>query len=357
MGGLATLFKPLFIVFAFAFWTQAALAMARNGRHRSVRILLGTGVPFILGLALPIGAVIAFYAGHGMLGTLIWTFVTIPGRMLAGVHGMRFGPLVDGLLWFSGRYGPLAAMAAIGAGARVRRSEPDPLRAGLILWLAVAALVILVQRASWWQYHYLLFSLPLGILGARGVTIMSQALDAQLPSRLGRAAGRAAIWLLFSGPLVIALTKAAFLFHYRLGLSEEDRRLFQRKMSADYATVLDETAFLKGRSALHGDIFVVGGEPYYWLSGRGQAGHPNGVWLFPILNASEWSRLAADLERIPPAYVFVQSDHYDLAVRRTRVNADFADFLSRAYQPTRASPAGTWYQRKEAMESTEAPGR
>jgi hypothetical protein len=246
-------------------------------------------------------------------------------------------------------------MLGVGADAR---GENRLLTMNLVLWAVMGFAVIIAQRVSWWQYHYLLLLVPLGLLGARGASMLWQVLEPWgrrrvrwLPSL--RAAGAL---LLFAGIIGSAVARGALLAHERLALRPADRARYQMRMGKAYAQALPEVAFLGQPGRLPGAIFVIGGQEYYYLSGRPQAGHPKGNRFFKFLTPGEWDRLAGDLAAAPPSYVFVQSDHLDIVRRPARATARFRQFLEGRYRQVRSSAAGVWYERREAGAQPQASG-
>ena len=69
---------------------------------------------------------------------------------------------------------PLASGVLAGPGKRWMR--------GGVLFTAGFA-VILLQRLSWWEYQYLLLSVPVGILATKGIEILWVSLEARPPFR------------------------------------------------------------------------------------------------------------------------------------------------------------------------------
>ena len=99
--------------------------------------------------------------------------------------------------------------------------------AGGLAAMAVALAVILVQRTSWWEYHYLLLSVPLGLLAASGIEALAPGLRALVPAsppKEVRVVVAAAAMLMFSVPLgSFGLKAAKRIGSRRLGIDFRQR--------------------------------------------------------------------------------------------------------------------------------------
>lgn len=350
MAGIVVLFKPQFLPIAAGFWVLAAvLGPGTGARTRAGRAFASLMPSF--GLLTVLAPVLVVYAVTGGLHALWWTFWEYPLYINSHWGGWRFPVLVDGLGWFLHRCAPLLGLAALGAWSDLRGPN-RLLTANLLFWVVMGSVVILVQRISWWQYHYLLLLVPLGWLAARG-TVRLWALLAHVGARGdGRAfvgLRIATIALLFAGIIGSGAARAALLVHERLAWAPMDRVRYQMRAGKAYAAAHPETAFLRQPRSLSGPIFVIGGPEYYYLSGRAQAGHPRGNRFFRLLSPGEWNRLAEALAAEPPTYVFVQRDHLEMVLSPAKATARFRRFLGEHYRERSSSPAGVWYVRREAV--------
>lgn len=350
MAGVVVLFKPQFLPIVAGFWVLGAVLGPGTREPTLTRRVLASLLPS-LGMLIALTPLLAVYAAAGDLHTLWWTFWEYPLYINAQWGGWRFPSLVDGLGWFLYRWAPLLGLAALGAWNDFRGAN-RLLPVGLMYWIAMGLVVIIAQRVSWWQYHYLLLLVPLGWLAARGTS----RLWALLGESDSRARGswptgvRAACFvLMFAGFIGSGVARGALLVHERLAWRPEDRARYQMRSGETYEQALPEVAFLARPSSLPGPIFVIGGPEYYYLSGRAQAGHPRGNRFFRFLTPREWDRLTDALTGEPPAYVFVQQDHLEIVLRPARATASFRRFLSERYRERSSSQAGVWYVRAEVV--------
>jgi hypothetical protein len=342
-GGVVLVFKLMFLLLLGPFWLTVLVAvLARrqgNPLGASAR-LLG---PIALGLVAILLPVVAWFARTGTLGLAYETFFVYPPRVVAELPASGYGVLLDGLLWASGRFAPLLALAFLGAFLTAPRRW-DLLTVNLVVWCVLGVGVILLQRRSWWGYHYLLLLPPLGILAARGLDVLwdyARALGPALTPWQRRVAAGSVV-LLFA-PALSGLAQKAVLLPLALSSDEGRRSTYLARFNADYATAVAETAFLAEPGNRPGDIYVCGSPVYYHASGRGQAVALNG-WALELYLPEQWRQLARQLADARPPYVFVEAGYADLIPQRS---PETVRFLDAHYRVLRRSAAGVWYGPRE----------
>lgn len=353
MGGIALLFKLGFLLIVGSFWLVALIVRMRAASGVSPARAAKDAAWIALGVLVPILPVVVYFAAHRALGLALWTWFRYPVQLLVGVHDSRFRVLLSGVYWFGTRWASLLGLAFLGAFLSLRRSR-DLLSLNLVLWIATGLAVILVQRWSWWQYQYLLLSVPVGILAARGI---DQLVAAVAPSGilLGRWEARVALagTLLLFCPLAAgkAAHKSVILARHGFAFRAEDRGRYQRRMSTGgYATIQAEVAFLSAPGARPGSLFVVGSPLYNWLSGRAQGVPRGGGVVAPIATPEDWARRAQDVAGIRPPYIFLQKGYADFLERTPDRYAAFLGLLASDYAVMRRDSAGVWYERRPETE-------
>jgi hypothetical protein len=341
-GAVVLLFKLAFLPIVGAFWLLALVEAARS--RGAARALATVALPALLGLALPLAAVLAGFARLHLLGALGWTYLTYPAFLVSRIEGTHVNRLFDGLQWFLLRFAPLLGLAVVGAGLAGRRR--DALGLGLRLWLLVAVLVILVQRWSWWQYHYLLLLPPLGVLAAAGVAALWSRLDRLgAETRRARRLAAGALVALFAGLLGLAAMRTVLLARERFALTADDRAAYQRRVSPLYLGFSQDAALLNAPGRRPGPLFVLDDPVAYRLAGRPVSTAFHGVHFFREMEEPEWSVLTSRLERDPPAFVLVERRFVPLVTGPEPRVARFAAFLASGYRVAFTTERGAWYER------------
>ncbi|MBC7909894.1 MAG: glycosyltransferase family 39 protein [Pyrinomonadaceae bacterium] len=352
MGGIVLLFKLLFLPLLLAFWMAAIADAVLRKRERIPAALLSIIAPALLGLLLPLAIVIGYFARHKTLGLLYYVCFEYPSSAIAALPGWRLGSLAQSLFWFAATFAPLTALVFVWASSAAASKRTELARMPLLfvnlaLWLALGFCVILVQRLSWWDYHYMLLFVPIGILAAKGLDILwTQAKEAKpsLASKKGRIAASLSLALLFSPVLVSLTRKSLSLITHGFAYGKERRLLYQSEISGSYQTALSETEFLSQPDSLPGGIFVGGNPIYYHLSGRDQAIASNG-WMLELFLLQQWAQLNEQLAQSPPTYIFIAREYAKLVPERS---PQTTKLISDHYRVLRTSPAGVWYVLQQA---------
>jgi hypothetical protein len=353
-GGVALLLKLVFLPILLGLWLTALWGAAPHRPRPAMAAVARRAVAIGSGLALPLGAAAAVLSAQGVLDSALWTFFVYPARVAAATKGVgEPGHLVAGLTWFAERFGPILALALVGAYARLSATPEAPplsrlLVRGLLAWTVTAALVIALQR-SWWPYHFLLLLLPLGVLAAMGVDAIWRRLTAAgAPRPMGWVAGGALVLVFLE--LVAALGLKLVLLRHAAPWAPRDRRLhYLERFNREYPAILGETAFLREPGSLPGAIYVFGDPLHYHLAGRGQAAAIPGLW-FERYDAAMWDELARQLARRLPAYILVTSHEW---ARYDRYIAERAPglvkLLADSYRLHHRTSTGIWYERTAAV--------
>lgn len=351
-AGLTLLWKLLFaavlIAIALALMTRA-LANGGFSRRDAVRVsAAGTA-----GLALPLLA-FTVYAAVNHESALVWaTFVTIPLAIARTIPGAPFVRLEWALRWFTHMYAALVLAAVVGI-APPASERNRAWRVALSAWVVGAALVISVQRQSWWEYHFDLFLVPVGILAAFGLeTLLGWLAQPGVNGRRVACALFAFALAFFAGaPLGRAARNLWVLQRNDFALGAPGSLAYQRAVSEEAAEGIDAAAFLRAPASTPGDIYVAGDPTVYLYAGRNQAVALNG-WSLEFFVDGQWHELYDELRTAAPPYVFV-ADVYRTTIPLS--SPEIEGWLARHYRVAWQRRAGTWYARLASEQSAKRLG-
>jgi hypothetical protein len=341
-AGIVVTFKLMLAPIPVAFWI-AALVYERAEKGTSLASAAITRLaPAAAGGLTVVAAVLLWSHASGSLESLLWTTFVFPIEAAAYVPANSFKMLLRGAF----RFGAVTFPWLLLAGAYfylLGRRRPPLFAVQLALWLVVGSFVILLQKLSWWEYHFLLLIPPAGLLGLLGVDQVLARLEAT-----GRLAGRGkalgAILLLAALPALILWSSAA-LRHApgAMARGEAAIRSYQMAVSSAYARIGREVDILKAADALKGPIYVFGDPITYVLAGRTQA-IPTMGWAWELQPPSIWARLAAEMEAAMPAYVVVAAGYRELLKAESPATQALLDTN---YMPVAETADSIWYRRKE----------
>ncbi len=343
-GGLVLFLKLLFLPILAVFWL---LALARAWpRHGAAATLAGAGA-IAAGAALPFAIAAAYFAAHGTLGLAWWTNIVYPLQLSPPHPRFRSGMLMEGLGWFGTNWAVPLGLAAFGVVATLGRAR-DRLMPSLLGWFGVGFAVILVQRLSWWEYHYLLLMVPVGVLAARGLGLLSQRLT-DPADRTGRRTALAlgvALTLAFAPALGTAGLKAVYFAHDGFARNAAAQRYHGIRMSrgSAYAKILADIGLLSAPGARPGPIYVAGNPLYHWLSGRDSAIPRFGGVLTTYASAADWQEITRGLSAARPPYIFVDRVYLEELRGMPERSAPFLALLEGRYRMVQQSRMGAWWE-------------
>jgi hypothetical protein len=338
-GGVAVLFKFAFGLCVVAAWLPVVFTAVR--RRELVRLFL-----FPAGLLLPLLAAAGYFVSNGAGDDAVRCLLVTPREVLRHAEPAGFDRLANSVRWFVEVYSAVLAVAFAGMFATVAR-RVDPLVASLSLMAFAAVPVVLVQRWSWWTYHFLLVGVPVGVLAAYTWPVLVKA----VAERWGRPFAR---WEKLAAVAVGAALFLPVLGHganaylrlpkHHFGLTADDRTAARLNTGRAYTEAAGETAWLS--HAKPGPIFVAGDPLFHTLSGRPAATAVHG-WSLELLPPDVWAELLTELRAARPVYVFVEHGEQHIAELIAARGPDLAAWLKVEYTEARRSRLGVWYERRE----------
>jgi hypothetical protein len=345
-GAVVLLFKLMFLPIIATFWLTAIINAVSRERQPLVGTIASVAIPVSLGLLVPLCLVVAYFAWFGTLPLVYQTFFEYPPRIVMELPAsLRLYPLLGGLFWFVINFAPLTALALTGTLLSLRQ-RPDRVTVNLVLWCVVGLGMILLQRRSWWEYHYLLLFVPIGLLAIRALDVLWTLGHEWVPSTdagFMRLTFLAGLLLMFAPVPAAWLRKCYWLADHRFALTPERHMAYRDRFNPEYRIIRAEVAFLAQPDSRPGDIYVCGSPLYYYESGRGQAGTING-WALELLLPEQWEQLARELQEHRPPYIFVSKGYENLV----RARLPMVRMLANNYRELRRSNAGVWYELNEA---------
>lgn len=340
LGGIVVVFKLVFAPLVVALWLTAvvhAWFRARIAwRHIVVRML----IPAFCGLGLCLAAVLLEFRSDGALDALWWTAFEYPPQALVSAPRAPYLRLAESTLYFLSFYLPWAFFIVLALADWVYR-ERHLLTTLMLVWLITAVGVIVIQRFSWWPYHFLLLFTPCGVLGVRGLGVIPRVLlERGVISRHLAAVVAVALALPAVAALAVPVEQkiAAHIDVYVRKLPPTPT--LQIYVNHDYTRINRSVRFLQADTARPGPIYVFGDPLYYHLSGRMPA-LPIPGWPWQYFLQSQWVHVPRQLAQALPAYIYIDKDND----RMMRVRGGgVREYIQSAYAPFTTDYNGVWYQ-------------
>ena len=340
-GGAAILFKWAFGLCVVAAWLAPLVFSIRY--RNFFRMVVGLSI----GLVLVLGAAAASFALRGGWHEMIETLFVLPREILSVAEQAEPSRLANSIRRFVEVYSPVLA-AAVGGGVVALKRRGDPVVVSLILVMVASFAVILIQRWSWWDYHFLLLGIPASIIAAW--TWPTICLGVR--ERFGRALTTnerfvavlvgIALFLPVFGHGANAHTRLA---SHRFGITAENRTEARNGAGRAYAIAMSETNWLAEPGELPGPIFVAGDPCFHWVSGRPSASRFNG-WSLELFPPRLWGKLMMELKVEPPIYIFIaHTDEISYAKLIRERAPELSTWIDEAYRESKRSTHGVWYRR------------
>jgi hypothetical protein len=387
------LLKHLYILIILAFlWYAVRRSWRRGIPIADIRRALGT---FLIALVVPLLVVVAYFAAYGQLGRIWWVYFDfLPNSQLAGTKS--FSDLKFGARRFMIGHAPILILAVLGC-VRALRQRTRPrldLVAGIALWGASGAVAFSIQ--GWWQYKWLIFTFPFGILAVIGIevlvtmwgslatgprlgglaagtmlAIVSFVIGAPSPQVqtqflwsvvIGICAGIGAellaprarveqgILYVLSAALAVSVGLTAIvpihrfrvLMEHDFGLTAEARADFQRSLSSDYRAADEDLQVLRSGHVLPGPLHVFG-DPLLLVRANSPPAIPFLGQSLYSYDRRAWREMDCDLRSSLPPYIII--DAYSESIIRSR-NPAIMELVDSRYKIAFVGASGTWYMRR-----------
>ena len=360
-GSIVVLFKLMFIGILFSFWFCLLIYCYFLFFRTDTKQILATIGFIILGLFIPIALVIFYFAQNDSLSILWYTTFVYPYNAVNDTtltETDRIYILKNGIIWFLKSYFPVISLTFIFlllkikflfTGWRKKKwldiSPKSFLFLGLFMWSFLGLVVILIQRFSWWEYHYSLLMLPLGILAVKGVENFFEEIKTN--SRfLWKTPVQISLVIMI---MLLFIPTARKLAHkVRQYTQMETVNIGQKELQItgantdDYKFIAAETRFLTVENQKP-KIFVMGEALYYHLSNSSPAISTNG-YMPALFTDVEWRKLNREMEEKKPEYVYVAEFRFELIQEK---NPEFMNMLNNNYSVYSTSDKGVFYKINE----------
>ncbi|MFN6463994.1 MAG: hypothetical protein RMZ41_019580 [Nostoc sp. DedVER02] len=333
IGGIVLLFKLLLLVILLAFWLTIFMYFLVIKRQEIQKILVDTCVPIFIGLILPFLAFASYSVWVNSFSIVYQTFFIYPPRLVANTV-LNKTNFISGIKWFLQSFYPLVLMGSITVYVSLYKSK-NLLTLLLVVWCVFGLAVIVLQRTSLWQYHYLLLFVPIGILATKGLDILwdyLKELRSLIPTIL-------LIFLLFLPLSLTLIKKSATLVDNNFALTEDTRLKYQTVFRKKYPSLHYEANLISQPGSIAGDIYVAGDPAIYYLAGRSQATILRG-WALEYFLSEQWLELINQLDSSKPPYIFI--DYEPQAIIK-KSSPKMLEFVEQKYQILRQSNNGIWY--------------
>jgi hypothetical protein len=342
-------FKLVYVLIPLVFWIYLLVARRRSDRSREAGRDSAT---LVAGLALPMLPLLVYFVQHHLLGTMWWTYVTYPPKVVRSLDPPPWSRLRAGAWYFAENFAWLGVLSTAAFGVlrtRVVRRR-DPLAVGLAIWFVVGSATILIQNR--WGYLFMLLVVPLGLYACYGIDrLRSDALRRASQTQRRRPPSRTIALVICAA--VLAVYPAKQIAHKVKTLAGDDfalsaagRQKFDDTFAPYYAQARAAAAYVRQPGRSPGPIYVEGNPLIQYLSGRDFALREQG-WAPEQSDSRLWKWTDSELRDRRPVYLWL--DQFSRQVMHRR-SPETLTLINAMYCSTETIGDGTWYALRGSRE-------
>lgn len=287
--------------------------------------------PMIVGFMLPLSVFIGYIVHYQIEHLVVDIFFKIPASVIGLTDQIDPSRLYSSVSWFGKRMALLALLAAIGVLITPRKELHF---FGMIIsWGVVGLFVILMQKTSWWSYHFQLLYVPIGLFAALGLDFVIyhtlQAINFRTPA--------------VTGFIVISFVAMAFNNQYAALKQGMLSTNYTKLDSFDYAR--DDAANIIPMIKPEDSIFICGNPRMYVLTSHLPELSTNG-WILEYYLDFQWEDFYTEFRNKPPTYLFVKNDYDRLIESKSE---KLWQVILTEYREIDTVENGKWYKKLSSL--------
>ena len=330
-------FKLVYGIIPVAMWLATLWggdAPSRSRARRDLTTLLTASVA-------PLVPLVVYFAHERIVGTMWWTYVTYPPKVVRSLQPPPLSRLTSGTSFFLEQFAWLLVVVVAVVALRPRdrrfRAPDDPLLTGVALWFVLGWFTVVVQNQ--WAYQFMLPVVPLGLLATVALDrLVSRYRQGRLsPKTVQAVAGITALLLIV--PLSTLVNAAGELVASRFAVTAAGRDRFRDATASYYLTAESDAAWVSAPGRAPGAIQVEGDPLVQYLARRPLAMREHG-WAAGQSDARLWRWTQDGLRDDRPVYLFVDDATLGIMESRSPSTVRLVDSL---YCKADRTVDGEWY--------------
>lgn len=323
--GIVILCKLVFAPIIFAF---LVIHFIFTIKYKSfIHIIKKQLFPLISGFMLPILVFVGYITYFQIEHLVVDIFFKIPAIVIGLTDQINPNRLYLSIAWFGRKMILLVLLAAIGVWITPRKELH--FFAMIIAWGAVGLFVILMQKTSWWSYHFQLLYVPIGLFAAMGLDFVIYHTLQAINSRKS----------VVTGLIVVSFVAMAFNNQYAALKQSMLSVNFTKLDSFDYAR--DDAANIISMIKPEDSIFICGNPRMYVLTSHLPELSTNG-WILEYYLDFQWEDFHTEFRAKPPTYLFVKNDYDRLIESKSE---KLWQLIMTEYQEIETVENGKWYKK------------
>lgn len=294
-------------------------------------------ISIAFGIILILGPLLVYYYQNNLLNTVYNNFFILPTKVIKISSAVDPMKLFGSIFWYIKFNFIIVVLCIIGL-FNLGKFTPY-----ILLWLTSVCVVILMQRTSWWSYHFQLLYAPVGIGAAKGAEYLWLKFNPLVKNlvyfRNYKVTFFTFIVFVFLIQVLYVAKKTVRFSNNGFAISTTDKHRHQAEIDPTLERKIAEVDFLKSENSKAGPIFVCGDPVFYTLSGRDQAIHLHG-WSLQFFVAEQWDLFYDEMKASNTPYIFI-SNSYTKYIEGNCPR--MIELISDRYNIYKKTDLGLWY--------------
>lgn len=329
LTGVILLSKLVFspIIFFFLLIHFVFTLRSKNLKY----ILIKQIVPLFIGFAIPLSIFLTYIFTHQIENLVVDIYFKIPTSVITLTDQIDPGRLLSSIKWFIKKMFVLLLLAIIGV-FLIPKKESHFFSL-IIAWGVIGFGVILMQKTSWWSYHFQLLYVPIGVFAVMGLDfVLYHFLRKIKPSTP-----------LIKGFLIITIISLIFpnqLYTLWKSVTSQD---YKELHILDYAR--DDAKNIIKIIKQEDTIFICGNPRMYLLTSHLPELSING-WILEYYLDYQWEDFYYQFKNKPPTYLFINANiqnDYDKLIESKHLK--LWELMMKEYTEFDSVKNGKWYKR------------
>lgn len=335
-GGCVLFFKLMFLFILLPLWFITFIRKRKTG----------AGFVFLFKqfLIIPLGIFVfwlpflIYCYNYDCFQLVFQTYFIIPPEIIKEIPSQTLTELISSSFNFFSKIPFLTGLAFWG----IFSLRKHHLKTDMAIWLLSGILVILMQRTSWYSYHFQLLLVPITMLAAFQLHNIIHTIKGKENIFLNWKISTAALLILVNLPaLGFFIIKGNTVVKNHFGLSEDDRIQIARNFDDNNQAIAASEIF-PGKEEPDCPIFVVNDPLIYYYTKRTQAITLSG-WSLQLFLPHQWAILYQELDSKKPCYIYMENS---FQIHFYKYGKKWTDWLSKNYFIVSENKQGKWYALK-----------
>ena len=290
-------------------------------------ILIKQIIPLFVGFVIPLSIFLAYVFTHQIENLVVDIYFKIPTSVITLADQIDPDRLLSSIKWFIKQMLVLLLLAVIGVFLITKKESH--FFSLIIAWGVIGFGVILMQKTSWWPYHFQLLYVPIGVFAVMGLDFVLYHFLRKI--KLGTP--------LIKGFLIITIISLIFSNQLNTLWKGVVPQGDKKGYTFDYAK--NDAENIINVIKPEDTIFICGNPRMYLLTSHLPELSING-WILEYYLDYQWEDFYDQFKNKLPTYLFVKNE-YDKLIESK--HAKLWELMMKEYTEVDSVKNGKWYKR------------